>query len=84
MKSEIRDIILSSGLEFAAWLMDMEHYDYEKFDVNWLQYCDSKLIKSISENATIVKGINKAFKLNGIKGDTKTLSIYFDYFVPDV
>lgn len=60
--NELKYLIYESSEELSKWLIDMNGYDYTKFDCNWLETCSELLLEQISQNPIAVKGILKAYK----------------------
>lgn len=60
--NELKHLIYESSEELSKWLIDMNGYDYTKFDCNWLETCSELLLEQISQNPIAVKGILKAYK----------------------
>lgn len=68
---ELKHLINESSEELSKWLIDMNGYDYAKFDCKWLETCSERLLKQIAQNTIAVKGILKAYKS---QFDTKAIS----------
>ena len=79
-KDRLREIIESSGMDFPSWLINLDDYDYDKFDVNWLSLCSQRLLSEISGRVkkTIGRKLVGAYKSGKI--NKKLTDIYFDYF----
>ena len=56
-------IVNKTSDEMSIWLLDVEHYDYSKFDCNWLSLCHYGLLKAISANAIAKEGILESYQL---------------------
>lgn len=76
-------IIKDSEDEASKWLMDMEKYDYSKFDCSWLNLCQDGLIKKIVENDIVRKEILSAYKeqFNKLSEKSKVNEIIVKYFI---
>ena len=48
--------------EMSKWLLDMNTFDYEKFECSWLLQCSSKLLESIAENKIVCENIRSVYK----------------------
>lgn len=46
----------------SIWLLDIEKFDYDRFDCNWLSECGSILLQNISRSEIARKGILKAYQ----------------------
>lgn len=83
MKEEVFDKIVKSGVAVCVWLIDVDNYDYETFNLSWLSLCTHKLLETIisTSNARegIAKKVKEAYVNNNI--DRDILKIYFEYFV---
>ena len=61
-ESKLKEIVNKSSMELQKWLLNMDTYDYSKFDCHWLETSSPSLLKSISKKPVIVKNILKAYK----------------------
>ena len=85
MKEEIKEEIKKSGFEFYKWLVEMDEFDYEQFNILWLNRCSSGLLKTIAKFPNVKKGIAHKMKeayLNG-NANQDILKRYFEYFVDE-
>lgn len=58
----LKNLIYESSEELSKWLIDMNGYDYAKFDCKWLETSNELLLEQIAQNPIAVKGILKAYK----------------------
>lgn len=83
MKKEVFDAISRSGIAIYEWLIDVNNYDYELFNVSWLNVCTNKLLETIAAVPNVREGISRkvkeAYTSNSI--DKDILKRYFEYFV---
>lgn len=61
-ESKLKEIADKSSMELPKWLLNMDTFDYSKFDCQWLETSSPSLLKSISKNPIAVKGILEAYK----------------------
>ena len=83
MKDEVKKTILNSGIPVYIWLVSAEEYDYETFNVAWLNYCSNELLKTIATFPSAKEGIMKKVKSAYINAniDKTTLKKFFEYFI---
>lgn len=48
--------------EMSKWLLDLNEFDYNKFESSWLLLCGDKLLKSIVENPEVKQNIISVYK----------------------
>ena len=79
----LKDIILSGDNEFDKWLVNLEWYDYSRFDLTWLKRCYVSLLKKLADNKTIRDAIVSIYKekYSSEYIDNKTSEIIIKYFV---
>lgn len=85
LKEKVKEKIKKSGVPFFEWLIDTEDYNYEKFEVSWLENITEALLETIAKNENAKKEIRKCVKrayLNGNR-DKDLLKIYFKYFTDE-
>lgn len=58
----LKKLIYDSSEELTKWLINMNDYDYSKFDCKWLETSNELLLEQIAQNPIAVKGILKAYK----------------------
>ncbi len=80
---QLNQIVQQFGDMMSKWLIDIEKFDYENFDCNWLELCRPKLLRNISKNKIANANIRKAYK---VQSKSKSLSnkiqdIIVDYFL---
>lgn len=65
------------------WLLNLNEFDYNKFDCEWLLQCGSKLQKELSKNEIVRKNIVDCYKkqYNDILDKTKINDIIVRYFI---
>lgn len=82
-ESKLKEIIDKSSMELQKWLLNMDNYDYSKFDCHWLETSSPSLLKSISKKPIVVSNILKAYKkqydTNGVQ--SKITDIIMKYFL---
>lgn len=74
------------GDSFSVWLIDLDSFDYSKFDIEWLNRCYPPLLKDIRNNDKARVGIANRIAELYLKGkvDKQLLERYFKYIVsPD-
>ena len=83
LTEQIEKTIKDSGNEMSKWLIDIKNYDYNNFDVSWLEMSTKQLLKAIANCEIANKEICKKIRDKYMRGDVdkKILSIYFKYFV---
>lgn len=83
LKKEVFDVISKSGIAIYEWLIDVNNYDYESFNVSWLNICTRKLLETIAAVSNvreeIARKVKEAYTSNCI--DKDILKKYFEYFV---
>lgn len=58
----LKTITEKTSDEMSKWLLDMNTFDYEKFECSWLLQCSSKLLESIAENKIVCENIRSVYK----------------------
>lgn len=60
MSDEIKCVINDSEFRIYKWLINMEEYNYEEFDVSWLGVCLDKLLQTMATTPIVkTKIVNK-------------------------
>ena len=59
---ELKKTASKSYNEMFKWLLDLEAYDYSKFDCLWLTLCSDRLLQTIAENEVTKKSVILAYK----------------------
>lgn len=82
LKEKVKEKVKKSGIPFFEWLIDTENYNYEQFDVSWLENVTEPLLEIIAKSEKARKEIGKSVKRSCLKGkeDKDILRIYFTYF----
>lgn len=60
-KERFTKIVSESEDESAKWIVDVENYNYEQFDVKWLRYCKDEYLIELAGNRTVSKKIQDKF-----------------------
>lgn len=78
--------IKNSKYHQTKWLADMDGFDYEQFDIKWLEGCSDMLLKSISKNIIARKAIAEKYIQLYKDGDwnDQYAENYFKYFSQDM
>lgn len=58
----LKSTVEKSDDEMSKWLLDLENYDYRKFDCSWLTLCQKGLIDLIVQNDVARKSIVNTYK----------------------
>ena len=58
----LKNIVGKSDDEMSKWLLDLDNFDYRKFDCSWLTLCQQGLIDLIVANDIARKGILNNYK----------------------
>lgn len=58
----LKNVVEKSDDEMSKWLLDLEGFDYAKFNCSWLKLCKQKLLDSIVENEIAKKSILNIYK----------------------
>ena len=58
----LKNIVGKSDDEMSKWLLDLDNFDYTKFDCSWLTLCQQGLIDLIVANDIARKGILNNYK----------------------
>ena len=58
----LKSIVRKSDDEMSKWLLDLEGFDYRKFQCNWLILCHQGLIDLIAKNRTAREKIISVYK----------------------
>lgn len=84
-KESYEKIIKNTNEDELLFLSDISNFDYEKFDIEWLNLFGDELIKKIAQNkrARINIGQKYAAKMETGEVNNKLLKTYFKYFIDD-
>lgn len=82
-KDRVKSLVEKSNDEFCKWLLEGEDYNYETFDLSWLEQCSIALIKNISENEKMRELIVMKYKEKRLTKyiDKKTTNIIMEHFI---
>ena len=71
------------GDSFSVWLIDLDSFDYNEFDVEWLNRCYPPLLQDIGKNEIAKEGICRKISETYLQGkaDKKLMERYFKYIV---
>ncbi len=58
----LSEIMNEFGDSMSRWILNMESFDYAKFDCKWLDFCQSVLLKKIAANSIAREKILAAYK----------------------
>jgi len=61
-KDKFIRLVNESNYNVGKWLIDIENYNYDDFDINWLNGCSDFLLKSISSNEIVKRKIVEKYK----------------------
>lgn len=79
----LKKVIYESDDEMSKWLLDLNEFDYNKFECSWLGLCGDKLLKSIVENPEVKQNIISAYKkqYDSLSESDKVSDIIVKYFI---
>ena len=82
-RKKFRQIIEDSDKEIYKWLLDLDNYNYEDFNISWLERFSSEGIKIISSNIKAKHKILEKIKESYMEGkiSQNVLNIFFEYFL---
>ena len=66
---------------FTKWIVDMENFDYNLFDLKWLLICPAGILKDIASNEKVREGIINEYKLEFSGIDNEINDIIVKYFL---
>lgn len=81
----LREVAIIADDAMSQWLLNIEKFDYNQFDCNWLNLCHSGLLRSIAQNDVARKNILTAYKK---QYESKVVlsnvnEIIIEYFISD-
>lgn len=81
-KEKVVKVIKESSIEISKWLIDVDGYDYNNFDLNWLSRCSGRLLKKLAEKPIVRENVAKEVKKQFFSRtlDSQELKIYMKYF----
>lgn len=81
-KKDLVDTVKAIGDPFTTWLIDLDGFDYSKFNVEWINRCYTPLLKRISSNDKAREGISKKIAEEYEQGhvDNRIMKKYFRFF----
>lgn len=56
-KEKVVKAIKESSIEISKWLVDVDEYDYNNFDLNWLSRCSGGLLKKLAEKPIVRENV---------------------------
>lgn len=79
----LKKMVYESDDEMSKWLMDLNKFDYNKFECSWLVLCGDKLLKAIVENPEVKHNIISAYKrqYDSLPQLDKVSDIIVKYFI---
>ena len=82
-KERLKNVVTSGDDAFSKWLINAETYDYENFDLNWLNHCYPSLIIKLAGNERIRHSIISVYKKKypSKQIEKKTNEIMIKYFI---
>lgn len=82
-KEKLKDYVLTGDNEFSKWLIDIEGYEYKKFNLIWLKKVVPSFHKRLSENKKVRECIISIYKekYSSTYIDSKTNEIIIKNFV---
>ena len=79
----LKKMVYESDDEMSKWLIDLNKFDYNKFECSWLVLCGDKLLKAIVENPEVKHNIISAYKrqYDSLPQLDKVSDIIVKYFI---
>lgn len=79
----LKEIVSAGSDNFSKWLLDAEGYDYQDFELSWLEHCYPSLLEKLAENEAIKHAVVSAYKdkYSSEFIDKKTNEIMVKYFI---
>ena len=79
----LKKMVYESDDEMSKWLLDLNKFDYNKFECSWLVLCGDRLLKSIAENQEVRQNIIFAYKkqYGSLSDADKVSNIIVKYFI---
>ena len=80
---KLKEIILKGDDKFSKWLVDVDNFDYNEFDLNWLKHCYPKLLKKLADNKRVRESVILVYKEKYSTEyiDNNTNEIIIKYFI---
>ena len=81
--NRFKEIIKESDEDELVFLSDMDNFDYNNFNLEWLTMCAEALLKQIAQNKKARHNISRIYAQKVERGEIshKLMSIYFKHFV---
>lgn len=79
----LRIITENTSDELAKWLLDLDKFDYRKFDYSWLLLCADNLLETIAKNENARRNIVLIYKeqYEAMEGREEIHNIIVKYFI---
>ena len=79
----LKKMVYESDDEMSKWLLDLNNFDYNRFECSWLVLCGDQLLKSIVENQEVKKNIISVYKkqYDSLSKTDKVNDIIVKYFI---
>ena len=58
----LKNMVYETDDEMSKWLLNLNNFDYNKFECSWLVLCGGRLLKSIAENQEVKQNIISSYK----------------------
>ena len=62
------NIVTGSDDESIKWMVDVNQFDYQRFDLNWLTFCSEAFLRELGSDKDISKKIIEKFYLDYFEG----------------
>ena len=79
----LREVVKQFGDAMSQWLLNMDSFDYDRFDCNWIMLCQPGLLRSLARNDVVKNGILAAYRKQYKEGKIlhKVESRIMKYFI---
>ena len=80
---KLKNIVLTGDDEFSKWLVDIDGYDYNEFNLAWLKHCYPSLLEKLAKNKKVREVVVSKFKEKYASdyNDNKINKIVIKYFI---
>lgn len=58
----LKNMVYETDDEMSKWLLNLNNFDYNKFECSWLVLCGNRLLRSIAENQEVKQNIISSYK----------------------
>lgn len=81
-KEKVKEAIGLSDISMFKWIIEADNFDYDNFNISWLNICSDKLLETLALQENARREISLKIKEANLNGNVSKdiLNIYFKFF----